>query len=164
MCNIFSGHIVSEKSENFGKIYYITGVHHDKDRQKIPAKDLQYLIAWESEDLINFSMVYDCGQYPKYFEKTYVPLLRSWGENQNIQDLLWEMRNDKYWLIKVKVAERIENQDRLWEMRDDLDPCVRFKVAERIESQERLLEMNNDCSYDVRSLVKKRIKNNANEI
>ena len=39
MCKIFSGHIImDENSKDWGKVIYLSGIHHELDREKIYKK------------------------------------------------------------------------------------------------------------------------------
>ncbi len=51
MCNIFSGHIVTEKGKDWGKVIVITGIHHEEDRKnKRVSKYEENLLAWETKE------------------------------------------------------------------------------------------------------------------
>ena len=67
MCDLFSGHVVTEKGKNWGKVLVITGVHHEKDREDKSVKKYDTnLIAWETEEKANVNsgvkFTHDCGQ------------------------------------------------------------------------------------------------------
>ena len=53
MCKIFSGHIITdENSKDWGNVIYLSGIHHELDREEIYkkyGKDIK-LTAWESKD------------------------------------------------------------------------------------------------------------------
>jgi hypothetical protein len=67
MCNYYSGHIVTEKGKDWGKILMVTGVFHEIDR--IDPKVSKYgenLLAWETVKEFTFSegikFTHSCGQ------------------------------------------------------------------------------------------------------
>ena len=83
MCTIFSGHISCKKGKDWGKVYFISGIHHEKDRRQIKH---ERLIAWETEGytLDQFRVSHDCGSDVKEDEKKeLMKLLRIWGKKQN---------------------------------------------------------------------------------
>ena len=49
MCNVFSGLIVTKKGKEWGKVLFLTGLHHEKDRKKIKKKYGDEVLAWESK-------------------------------------------------------------------------------------------------------------------
>ena len=158
MCNLFSGHI-SFAPEDWGKVYYFSGVHHEEDRERIPHENL---IAWETIAEADFSdgflFTHTCGKNVSQEEKdALMNLLQEWGKRQENQERLWMMRNDKAWSVRKRVAERIEDQNRLWMMKKDKDCYVRKAVAKRIEDQNRLWMMKDDEDWRVRKVVEERI-------
>jgi hypothetical protein len=90
MCNVFSGHIVSDKdSKKFGEIIYKTGVHHEKDREEIDPK--LKIVAWETVAPMSFKKGF---QFPHsqgdITEKTKTELMKlldDWSKKQDIKEL-----------------------------------------------------------------------------
>lgn len=56
MCTLFSGHIVADEGKDWGKVLFITGIHHEKDREIIGDK-YKKLIAWETRRAFDLSEV-----------------------------------------------------------------------------------------------------------
>jgi len=48
MCNVFSGLIVTKKDKDWGKVLFLSGVHHEKDREQVKDKYGDNVLAWES--------------------------------------------------------------------------------------------------------------------
>jgi hypothetical protein len=67
MSTLFSGHVVTSKDENWGKVLVITGFNHKKDREDpIVSKHEPYLLAWETikefDVRSGVRFTHDCGQ------------------------------------------------------------------------------------------------------
>jgi hypothetical protein len=93
MCNFYSGHIVTSNDENFGKVLFFSGLHHEKDRE-LPevAKHGSNLLAWETRTEGSFKdgvkMTHDCGQQLSADRiKALLDLVKEWGENQSFEFL-----------------------------------------------------------------------------
>ena len=57
MCEIFSGHIISDKTrKDWGTIIYLSGIHHEKDREQIFKKygDTIQIAAWQTKKYCSF--------------------------------------------------------------------------------------------------------------
>ena len=137
MCNIFSGHIGYKKGKEWGKIYYLSGVHHEEDRKKISHEQL---LAWESKkecSLKNgFNIVHDCGGNVSIKEKRkLITLLNNWSKKQKVQPMLQGIAlNDEDWHVREAATSKLTNQ----------------KVLEGIAL--------NDENWHVREAAKKRLK------
>ena len=95
MCNIFSGHIVTDKdSPDWGKVLFVTGVHHEKDREHPSvSKYAGKIAAWESVDTGSFAsgvkFTHDCGQDISAVDKqALLDLVNEWGKAQERVDLI----------------------------------------------------------------------------
>lgn len=67
MCNVFSGHVVTEPGKHWGKVLIVTGIHHEKDREhKSVSKFGENIAAWETltEGDLNsgVKIVHSCGK------------------------------------------------------------------------------------------------------
>ena len=89
MCNVFSGHIVSDKdSKRFGEIIYKSGVHHEKDRESIDSK--LKIVAWESVSpmsLKNFKFTHSQGDLTEKEKNELMKLLKGWAKKQSVKKL-----------------------------------------------------------------------------
>jgi hypothetical protein len=89
MCNIFSGHIMTEKGKDWGKVIFLSGIHHEKDREQIKTEKI---IAWESIkpcSLDEFKFSHDCGQNLTAKEKdSLMECLKNWAKEQTTEKLL----------------------------------------------------------------------------
>ena len=96
MCNIFSGHIVIDKKhKEWGKVIFLSGIHHEKDRNKIyetHGKDIK-LLAWESEEklsLTKFEFTHSEGDISEKEKKEYAKILLDWAKKQNKEALIFD--------------------------------------------------------------------------
>ena len=49
MCNMFSGHVVSQHGKDWGKVIYLSGIHHERDAKTPMVKKYgKDVIAWET--------------------------------------------------------------------------------------------------------------------
>ncbi len=91
MCNIFSGHIVTDDDKNWGKVLFHTGIHHEEDRGIIGNKYTK-LVAWETVtplDISNIKITHDCGQLIKTkVKKELVLLIESWLKERGSKKLI----------------------------------------------------------------------------
>ncbi|MHA1751395.1 MAG: hypothetical protein ACTSYZ_03410, partial [Candidatus Helarchaeota archaeon] len=89
MCNVFSGHIVSDKgSKRFGEIIYKSGVHHEKDRESIDSK--LKIVAWESVSpmsLKDFKFTHSQGDLTEKEKTELMKLLEGWTKKQSVKKL-----------------------------------------------------------------------------
>ena len=94
MCNIFSGHIVTDKSsKDWGKVLFVSGIHHEKDRLAPRVSKYEpHLLAWETKFPADFSTVkatHTCGQQlPAEDKNTLLDLVKQWGQSQKLSHLL----------------------------------------------------------------------------
>ena len=103
MCNLWSGHVVTDKeSKDWGKVLLITGIHHEKDREnKKVSKYKSNLLAWETIKEGSFNkgvkITHDCGQNISSKEKkALIELVNTWGQNQKRIDLLSKITGSDY--------------------------------------------------------------------
>lgn len=93
MCNIISGHInANQESKDWGKVYLLSGIHHEEDRQNIKETKL---IAWETVSpyiyKYGFRFTHDCGL--SIDDKTLqmlMELLEKWAKNNPAEDIIRE--------------------------------------------------------------------------
>ncbi len=84
MCNFVSGHVVTEKGKNWGKVLVFTAIHNEIDRQqKSFFKYGENLIAWETikpgnvSEGVNFT--HDCGKnIPKKEKSALKEIVNDW--------------------------------------------------------------------------------------
>ena len=109
MCNLFSGHIVTDKeSKDWGKVLFVTGVHHEKDREDPRvSKYGSNLLAWETKSKGTFNdgveITHDCGQNLSNKEKnTLLELVAEWGKKQKRSNLVRHITEseDAYYFIR----------------------------------------------------------------
>ena len=102
MCNLWSGHVVTEKGKDWGKVLFITGIHHEKDRENPQVgKYKSNLLAWETIKEGSFNkgvkITHDCGQNISSKEKkALIELVNTWGQNQKRIDLLSKITGSDY--------------------------------------------------------------------
>jgi len=48
MCKLYSGHVVIEKGKRWGDVIFLSGIHHEEDKEKIG--DVR-VAAWENEKI-----------------------------------------------------------------------------------------------------------------
>ena len=93
MCNVFSGLIVTKKGKDWGKVLFLSGVHHEKDRQKIEDKYGDEVLAWESVrsyNLTNFKFTHELNVSEKEQDEL-MKLIKKWAKKQNKEKLLRSM-------------------------------------------------------------------------
>jgi len=93
MCNVFSGLIVTEKGKDWGKVLFLSGVHHEKDREKVMKKYGDNVIAWESVtpySLENLKFTHKIN-VTKNEQIELLKLLCVWAKNQDANKLLRSM-------------------------------------------------------------------------
>jgi len=93
MCNAFSGLIVAEKGKDWGKVLFLSGVHHEKDREKIKSKYGDNVLAWESNEpyqLDKFEFTHAINVSEKE-QKELLELLVEWGKKQDKEKLIRSM-------------------------------------------------------------------------
>jgi len=93
MCNVFSGLIVTKKGKDWGKVLFLSGVHHEKDREKIKDKYGDEVLAWESVrsyDLTDFKFTHELNVSEKE-QKELMKLIKKWAKKQNKEKLLRSM-------------------------------------------------------------------------
>ncbi len=97
MCNIFSGHIIAQKDhKDWGKVIFLSGIHHEKDREKIYKKYKDNnirLVAWESKEpysLDEFKFTHAVNVSVKE-QKEFMKLLKQWAKKQSSDKLLRSM-------------------------------------------------------------------------
>ena len=84
MCQLFSGHVVTEKGKNWGKILVVTGIHHDKDREHSSVKKFgENLSAWETIEKADINsgvkFVHSCGKkISKDEESALIEIVNAW--------------------------------------------------------------------------------------
>ena len=94
MCNIFSGHIISDKShKDWGKIIFLSGIHHEKDREIIYKEYGQIkLVAWESvkESSLTegFKITHSEGDLTEIEKKELLLLVEDWAKNKDAESLV----------------------------------------------------------------------------
>jgi hypothetical protein len=94
MCNIFSGHIISDKNhKDWGKIIFLSGIHHEKDREIIYKEYGQIkLVAWESvkESSLTegFKITHSEGDLTEIEKKELLLLVEDWAKNKDAESLV----------------------------------------------------------------------------
>ena len=93
MCNVFSGLIVTKKGKDWGKVLFLSGVHHEKDRAKIKDKYGDDVLAWEcvipySLKEIKFTHELNVSQKE---QTELMKLIMKWCKKQNTEKLLRSM-------------------------------------------------------------------------
>lgn len=93
MCNVFSGLIVTKKGKDWGKALFLSGVHHEKDREKVAKKYGDEVIAWESVnsyslDSFKFTHTFKISEKE---QKELLKLVNSWAKKQDKEKLLRSM-------------------------------------------------------------------------
>ena len=93
MCNIFSGLIVTKKGKDWGKVLFLSGVHHEKDREQIKEKYGDETLAWESTEkysLTEFKFTHTINVNKKE-QKELMKILKAWVKKQDKEKLLRSM-------------------------------------------------------------------------
>ena len=117
MCNYYSGHIVTEKGKNWGKILMITGVHHEIDREDPLVKKFgENLLAWETKKSFTFSegikFTHSCGKYIREEEKQALrELILSWAKKKGDKYFLKYITEDEW---KYKYCRDVKDREELW--------------------------------------------------
>jgi len=94
MCNIFSGHIISDKDhKDWGKIIFLSGIHHEKDREIIYKEYGQIkLTAWESNEEFKldkgFKITHSEGDLTELEKTELLKLVQDWAKDKNPEDLV----------------------------------------------------------------------------
>ena len=94
MCNIFSGHIISDKShKDWGKIIFLSGTHHEEDREIIYKEYGQIkLVAWESVKEFSlaagFKITHSEGDLTEIEKKELLLLIEDWAKNKDAELLV----------------------------------------------------------------------------
>ena len=98
MCEIFSGHIITDKEhKDWGKVIYLSGIHHEKDREKIHkeyGKDIK-LAAWQTKKYASFKNRFEIttsvGDIAEKEKKELLSLLDKWKDSQNAEELFLKL-------------------------------------------------------------------------
>ena len=94
MCEVYSGHIcIEKKSKSWGEVFFLSGIHHEKDREKIYQKYGQLkLAAWETVDYLDFragvKITTTEGDISPAEREEYQKMILSWAERQNPIEML----------------------------------------------------------------------------
>jgi hypothetical protein len=164
MCNIFSIHICFEKGKNWGKIFYISGVHHEKDREKIKTEKLLALETIKTADMTGgWKITHLCGQkISKKEEWALLQIAYEWGLSQNTQELLEKIAvNDPEDDVRRAATEKLENQELLEKIAvDDPEDDVRRAATKKLENQELLEKIAvYDSDWGVRCAATEKLEN-----
>ena len=159
MCNIFSGHISFAK-EDFGKVYFLSMVHHEKDRELIPHEQL---LAWETVKEFTFEkgfkFVHGCGKRVDNKTKdALMEILVSWSKKQNIVKLYNKLINDSDYDVRCTVARRTDiTPEQIETLSNDTHWCVRSEIASRTDlTKEQIQRLSNDTHWYVRCAIQQR--------
>ena len=93
MCNVFSGLIVTKKGKDWGKVLFLSGVHHEKDREKVKKKYGDNILAWESitpYSLDKFKFTHELNILAKE-QKELMSLVNKWAKKRDKEKLLRSM-------------------------------------------------------------------------
>jgi hypothetical protein len=127
MCNVFSGLIVTKKGKDWGKVLFLSGVHHEKDREKIKDKYGDEVLAWESVNpysLTDFKFTHELNVSEKE-QKELMKLIKKWAKKQNKEKLLRSMIT----VIKDnKPTEDYLIQENMIKVGNDMSLVCDFKV------------------------------------
>jgi len=94
MCNIFSGLIVTKKGKDWGKVLFLSGVHHEKDRKKVQAKYGDETLAWESKEEYSLTSGFNFTHAVNVSaaeQKELLKLVEAWAKKQDKDKLLRSM-------------------------------------------------------------------------
>ena len=92
MCEIISGHIISDKShKDWGKVILKSGIHHELDREEIYKEYGKIkLTAWQTKKYASFSEGFEFtvseGNIPEQ-KKELLKLLNDWAKKQDIKKI-----------------------------------------------------------------------------
>lgn len=94
MCEVFSGHIVIDKEhKDFGKVLYLSGIHHEKDREELLKKygSKVRLAAWETKTYATFAdgveLTHTQGDITETERVEYIKLIKAWAKKQDEVEL-----------------------------------------------------------------------------
>ena len=113
MCQVFSGHVVGDKGKDWGKVVVVTGVHHEKDREKIGNK-YKKLVAWETVESCTFDKgvraVHDCGSsLPSKEINKLLEFVVEYGK-KNIDYLFKLVGNDENCSVRCRANVSLERK------------------------------------------------------
>jgi len=113
--------VADKNHKDWGKVLFISGIHHEKDRETIftkYGKDIK-LIAWETKtDYIfdaGFKFVHDCGHDILEKDKAVLmQLLEKWASTHDSYELFLRITdsNDAYYYCRY-VKDRKEVRDKI---------------------------------------------------
>jgi hypothetical protein len=147
MCNYYSGHIVTEKGKDWGKVLMITGVHHEKDREDSKvSKYGENLLAWETVKEFTFSegikFTHACGQKISAEEKQALKeIVEDWAKEKGGEYFLRFIQDDDG---RYRYCVDVEDLESLYSKIEDdyyryfycMDVEDRESVYSKIESDE----------------------------
>jgi len=123
MCNFLSGHIISDpNSKDWGKVFVITGVHHEIDRQdpRLARYDGQ-LAAWETNSAGTFAdgfhITHDSGSMLNVAQRDALKAtLVDWASTRRIEDMPgyadWAERKLTYARWEAELQKRIAQREK----------------------------------------------------
>jgi len=94
MCNIFSGLIVTKKGKDWGKVLFLSGLHHEKDREQVQAKYGDETLAWESKEEYSLTSGFNFTHTVNVSaaeQKELLKLVEAWAKKQDKDKLLRSM-------------------------------------------------------------------------